>query len=106
MKKILVLSLLLLSPHCVLAGSSESGSITITGVSIFPTECPDGYVAVDAPSITIATSCPSGTVSVGTADSCWFTDSLSGVCVMYAPADRSYYDAIGTYEFTDPCPME
>ena len=66
-------------------------------------ECPTGYISIDAPYITIATSCPSGTTAVGTAESCLAT--LNGNCIMYAPAGMSFTDDAGTYEFTDACPM-
>ncbi|MBP3316064.1 MAG: hypothetical protein J6L70_00470 [Alphaproteobacteria bacterium] len=66
--------------------------------------CPAGYIAIDAPHITIATSCPSGMVSVGTAESC-LVSNPSGDCIMYAPAGVNYTDGTGTYEFTDACPM-
>ena len=68
------------------------------------TSCPAGYIAIDEEYITIATTCPSGTISVGTAESC-LVASPSGSCIMYAPAGVSYTDSSGTYEFTDACPM-
>lgn len=68
------------------------------------TSCPAGYIAIDAPHITIATSCPSGMVSVGTAESC-LVSSPAGDCIMYAPAGVNYTDDNGIYEFTDACPM-
>lgn len=69
------------------------------------TICPSGYIAIDEEYMTIATSCPSGTSSAGTADSCLVT-SPSGSCIMYAPAGVSYTDSGGTYEYTAPCAME
>ena len=68
------------------------------------TSCPSGYIAIDEEYLSIATTCPSGTVSVGTADSC-LVSSPAGSCIMYAPAGGSYTDGTGTYEFTDACPM-
>ena len=68
------------------------------------TSCPAGYIAIDEEYITIATTCPSGTVSVGTAESC-LVSSPAGSCIMYAPAGMSYTDDSGTYEYTDACPM-
>ncbi|MBQ7128137.1 MAG: hypothetical protein IJO18_04115 [Alphaproteobacteria bacterium] len=69
------------------------------------TSCPAGYIAIDEPQITIATTCPSGTTAIGTAESC-LVSSPSGDCIMYAPAGVSYTDESGTYEFTDACAME
>ncbi|MBE6459358.1 MAG: hypothetical protein E7009_00010 [Alphaproteobacteria bacterium] len=69
------------------------------------TSCPAGYIAIDEEYITIATTCPSGTVSVGVAESC-LVSNPAGDCIMYAPAGVSYTDESGTYEFTDPCAME
>lgn len=68
------------------------------------TSCPAGYIAIDSPQITIATTCPTGTASIGTAESC-LASNPAGVCIMYAPAGVSYTDDVGTYEFTDACPM-
>ncbi len=67
--------------------------------------CPSGYTAYAAPAITIATTCPTGTTSAGTADSC-LESNPSMDCVMYAPVGMSYTDASGTYEYTEPCAME
>ena len=69
------------------------------------TSCPSGYIAIDAPYITIATTCPSGTVSAGDAESC-LVSNPAGDCIMYAPAGMSYTDDSGIYEFTEPCAME
>jgi len=69
------------------------------------TSCPTGYIAIDEEYITIATNCPSGTISIGTAESC-LVSSPAGDCIMYAPAGVSYTDESGTYEFTDACAME
>ena len=66
--------------------------------------CPAGYIAIDAPNITIATTCPSGTTAIGAAESC-LVESPSGKCIMYAPAGMSFTNDAGTYEFTDACPM-
>ena len=70
------------------------------------TSCPSGYIAIDAPYITVATNCPSGTVEIGDNDaySCLVSSPASN-CIMYAPAGVSYTDGTGTYEFTDACPM-
>lgn len=68
------------------------------------TSCPAGYIAIDEEYITIATNCPSGTISAGTAESC-LVSNPAGSCIMYAPAGVSYTDDTGTYEFTDACPM-
>ncbi|MBR2393284.1 MAG: hypothetical protein IKB05_02230 [Alphaproteobacteria bacterium] len=68
------------------------------------TSCPAGYIAVDEEYITIATTCPSGTISVGVAESC-LVSNPAGDCIMYAPAGVSFTDTPGTYEFTDACPM-
>ncbi|MBP3316335.1 MAG: hypothetical protein J6L70_01910 [Alphaproteobacteria bacterium] len=69
------------------------------------TSCPTGYIAIDEPQITIATACPSGTISVGTAESC-LVESPAGDCIMYAPAGVSFTDDAGTYEFAEPCAMQ
>ena len=69
------------------------------------TSCPTGYIAIDEPQITIATSCPSSTTAIGTAESC-LVSNPAGDCIMYAPAGVSYTDDTGTYEFTDACAME
>ena len=73
MKKYLILFLLL---PCVANAATPS------------TTCPAGFTAVDERYLSIATSCPSGTRSAGTADSCLAT-SPSGTCVMYIPAGTS-----------------
>lgn len=41
--------------------------------------CPAGYVLVDVPDVSVADTCPSGTVAVGNAESCTDSDSAS-VC--------------------------
>ena len=69
------------------------------------TSCPSGYIAINSPYITIATTCPSGTTAVGTAESC-LVSNPSGDCIMYAPAGVSYTDNSGTYEYTAPCALE
>ena len=69
------------------------------------TSCPSGYVAVSEVNITIATSCPTGTVSAGAAESC-LVSSPAGSCIMYAPAGVAYTDSKGTYKFTEPCAMQ
>ena len=69
------------------------------------TSCPTGYIAIDEPQITIATTCPSGTTAIGTAESC-LVSNPAGDCIMYAPAGVSYTDNSGTYEYTEPCPMD
>ncbi len=69
------------------------------------TSCPTGYIAIDEPQITIATTCLSGTTAIGTAESC-LVSNPAGDCIMYAPAGVSYTDDTGTYEFTDACAME
>ena len=66
--------------------------------------CPSGYVVIDEPYITVATTCPSGAIAVGTAESC-LVSNPAGICIMYAPAGVSYTNDFGTYEFTDVCPM-
>lgn len=68
------------------------------------TSCPSGYVAIDEEYLTIATECPSGTASVGTANSC-LVSSPAGSCIMYAPVGVSYTDDSGTYEYTEACVM-
>ncbi|MBQ3039034.1 MAG: hypothetical protein IJD41_00565 [Alphaproteobacteria bacterium] len=69
------------------------------------TDCPSGYIAIDRPYITLATSCTSGTIAVGTAESC-LVSNPAGDCIMYAPVGMSFTDESGTYEFTDACAME
>jgi len=69
------------------------------------TSCPAGFVAVDEPYLTIENgSCPSGTISAGTADSC-LVSSPAGSCMMYAPVATEYTDETGTYEYTEVCPL-
>ena len=89
MKKYLILFLLL---PCVANAATPS------------TTCPAGFTAVDETYLSIATSCPTGTRGVGTADSCLAT-SPSGTCIMYIPAGTSYSDVSGTYEYSQPCPL-
>ena len=70
------------------------------------TSCPSGYVAVVEEYMDIADgSCSTGYTSVGTADSCLIT-SPTGSCIMYAPANTTYTDNTGTYEYTAACPLE
>lgn len=68
------------------------------------TSCPSGYVAITEQQITIATSCPSNTTPAGTAETCLAT-SPTGSCIMYIPANTSYTDDTGTYEYTEPCAL-
>ena len=104
MKRALILSLVI--SYGAFAGTTETGNI-IPGESIFLTECPDGFIAIDEPDMTIANNCSGGYLSAGVEETCFTEEGrATGSCIMYAPADRSYYDAFGTYEFTDPCPME
>ena len=70
------------------------------------TSCPSGYFAINEPYIAIATTCPSGMVSIGTANSCLVSNPTGDYCIMYAPAGVSYTDTTGTYEFTDVCAIE
>lgn len=85
---------------CILAGPAFAAAPS--------TECPKTmlgyYIAITEPYITIATSCPSGTTAVGTAESC-LVSYPDGVCIMYAPVGMSFTDDTGTYEFTEPCTM-
>lgn len=68
------------------------------------TSCPAGYVEV-AESLTISGgACPSGTTSIGTADSC-LVASPAGSCMMYAPTGMTFTDDTGSYEFTEICPL-
>lgn len=71
------------------------------------TSCPSGYIAIDAPYITVATNCPSGTVEIGDngAYSC-LVSNPSRNCIMYAPVGMSFTDDSGTYEYTEPCVMK
>lgn len=67
--------------------------------------CPDGYTAIDEPTVIIATTCPSGTMAVATVQSC-LVATPGGDCMMYAPSGVSYTDDAGTYQFVgDVCPM-
>ncbi len=68
------------------------------------TNCPDGYISTEESDITVATTCPSGTVSAGTAESCAISNP-NGSCLLYAPAGMQLDDNVGTYEFTDACPL-
>ena len=68
------------------------------------TSCPAGYIAIDESYITIARTCPSGTVSAGDAESC-LVSNPAGDCIMYAPAGIPYTNDSGTYEYTEACPM-
>ena len=80
--------------------------VPLSAIAAAPsTSCPAGYIAIDEEYLTIATSCPSGTTAVGTAESC-LVESPAGDCIMYAPAGVSYTDNSGSYEFTEPCAME
>ena len=80
--------------------------VPVVAYAVAPgTSCPSGYTAIDEPGMTIATTCPSGTIAAGTAESC-LVESPAGDCIMYAPAGESYTDDIGIYEFTEPCAME
>ncbi|MBE6459780.1 MAG: hypothetical protein E7009_02225 [Alphaproteobacteria bacterium] len=82
-----------------------SGLICQNGLCVTIDTCPSGYIVIDRPYITLATSCTSGTIAVGTAESC-LVESPAGDCIMYAPVGMSFTDESGTYEFTDACAME
>ena len=105
MRKIFVLLLLLL-PCVATAVVMEGDTPSISEESIFSTECPDGFIAVDEPSITISPTACLNKAAAGDAETC-FTESgrATGSCIMYVPAGVSYYDASGTYEYTAPCPL-
>ena len=91
-------------PPCASGFKCGDAGVCILG-NAPATDCPTGYIAIDEPQITIATTCPSGMVSVGVAESC-LVSNPAGDCIMYAPAGVSFTDAPGTYEFTEPCAME
>ena len=87
------------------AKTCASGLICQNGLCVAIDTCPSGYIAIDRPYITLATSCTSGTIAVGTAESC-LVSNPAGDCIMYAPVGMSFTDESGTYEFTDACAME
>ncbi|MBP3316285.1 MAG: hypothetical protein J6L70_01645 [Alphaproteobacteria bacterium] len=89
---------------CKADASATTGNFGVCGKIELLEECPTGHISIDAPYITIATSCPSGTTAIGTAESCLAT--LNGNCIMYAPAGVSFTDDAGTYEFTASCALE
>ena len=66
--------------------------------------CPTGFFEIEEPFITVATSCSSGALVVGDAESCLESNPVNE-CVMYVPVGKSYSDKAGTYEFTDVCPL-
>lgn len=69
------------------------------------TSCPTGYIAIMEPDIVLAaSSCPSGMIKVGTAESCLVT-SPAGECMMFVPSGMSYTDVAGTYQYKDICPL-
>ena len=91
-------------PPCASGFKCGDAGVCILG-NAPATDCPSGYIAIDRPYITLATSCPSGTTAIGDAESC-LVSNPAGDCIMYAPAGVSYTDESGTYEFTDACAME
>lgn len=67
--------------------------------------CPTGYVRVLETAMSISNgACPANTTSVGTADSC-LVSFPAGSCMMFAPADTTFTDDTGSYEFTEICPL-
>lgn len=69
------------------------------------TACPAGYKTIVEPNMIVAeSSCPSGYVSVGTADSC-LVSSPNGSCLLFAKANTEYEDDSGTFVFTSICEM-
>lgn len=69
------------------------------------TTCPTGFVTISEDFMIIEnSSCPSGYTNVGTATSC-LVSNPAGSCMMYAPANTSYTDSYGTYEFVEACPL-
>lgn len=69
------------------------------------TSCPAGFTAIHEPYLIVSDECGTNVKSAGTAHSC-LTDANSGDnCIMYVPTGTQYSDAIGTYKYTEPCPL-
>lgn len=91
---------------CSLVWLSPAGAIVIGNGNTLLTDCPAGYITVIEDYMTIANaSCPAGQVSAGTAESCLLA-TPAGSCIMYAPANLTYKNSKGEYQFTQPCPYE
>ena len=72
-----------------------------------PTSCPSGYIEFTEEYITITdTVCLARYIPAGTADNSCLINTSSGLCIMYAPANITYSDITGEYEFTSACPLE
>lgn len=69
------------------------------------TVCPSGYIAVEEEFIQLMGNCAVYN-TVGSVNSCINGTSIDGVCMMYAPANTTYSDETGSYEFTEDCPLE
>jgi len=69
------------------------------------TSCPMGMLKIRQNYINLATTtCPAGTVKVGTIQNCQSINQ--GICALYIPANSTYSDSTGTYTYTDICPYE
>lgn len=72
------------------------------------TSCPSGFVAIDEPHVTIATSCSDDTIAVEESPVPCLIPLASDYpsCIMYAPVGMAFTDDSGTYQFTEACAME
>lgn len=70
------------------------------------TTCPAGYKTISRPEFTLQTTqCNSGDKETGEISTCLST-SPTAICWMYAPANTTYSDDMGIYEFTEICPLK
>ncbi len=72
------------------------------------TECPYGSaITFESPVIiTEASSCPSDYVALSVSFNICVLGDNKGNCLMYATANTRYKDTIGTYLYTENCPLE
>ena len=79
---------------------------SITFATTLSTSCPLNHSTIQEEYLTIADdTCPAGYTSVGTTTSC-LESTVDTSCIMYAPANTTYTDNTGSYEFEHPCPLE
>lgn len=87
------------------------GTLVVFTVSSYADEpataCPDGYYSYNEPLIVITeTTCPDGYSSITGKVSTCLESYPNNTCYMYILAGSAYTNQMGTYEYTELCPLE
>lgn len=88
----------------MLVPSAAFGVESLNPSGMLLRSCPDGYITIERPAVSVATNCGSLATDIGNATSC-NSDAPGFSCFMYAPVGVSYVDSSDTYEFIEPCPL-